>query len=128
MKSAMSLRSAAVVAMAAAVLSSTGCVLVVGEGGAHRGTDVEWASTRGSTASAASRSVDDGLVREVESRVRMDTALQREDITVSSTGDVITLHGRVSDIAVLEHVMRVAAETPGVRRVVSRLTVTMEAG
>ena len=128
MKSAMNLRSAAVVAMAATVLSGTGCVLVVGEGGAHRRADVEWASARDSTATAASRSVDDGLVREVESRVRMDSALQREDITVSSSGDVITLHGRVSDIAVLEHVMRVAAETPGVRRVVSRLTVTMEAG
>lgn len=114
-------------ATATATATSTGCVLVVGDGGGHRRADVEWAGTRDNTAAATVSSVDDGLVREVESRIRTDSALEREDITVSSSGDVITLHGRVSDVTVLEHAMRLAAETPGVRRVVSRLTVTMEA-
>lgn len=115
-------------ALLAAATASTGCVLVVGDGGGHRRADVEWAGTRDQGATAAPRTVDQGLTREVESRIRLDSALEREDITVSSSGDVITLHGRVSGIDVLEHAMRIAAETPGVRRVVSRLTVTIEGG
>lgn len=110
----------AALALAAAAMTGAGCVFVVGDGGGdgYRRADVEWASSRD----------HGGLAREVESRIRMDSSLEREDITVSSTGDVITLHGRVSDLALLEHAMRVAAESPGVKRVVSRLTVTLEAG
>lgn len=130
MKSARSLHGAAVLALVAAAAASAGCVLVVGDGGSdgYRRADVEWASTRDHGTSATRPSADSGLAREVESRIRMDSSLEREDITVSSTGDVITLHGRVSDVALLENAMRIAAESPGVRRVVSRLTVTMEAG
>ncbi len=125
MRSGISLRGLALLAVATA---STGCVLVVGDGGGHRRADVEWAGTRDQGAPVVPRTVDQGLAREVESRIRLDSALEREDITVSSSGDVITLHGRVSGIDVLEHAMRIVAETPGVRRVVSRLTVTMEGG
>lgn len=120
----------AALALAAAAMTGAGCVFVVGDGGGdgYRRADVEWASSRDHGGSTTTRSVDGGLAREVESRIRMDSSLEREDITVSSTGDVITLHGRVSDLALLEHAMRVAAESPGVKRVVSRLTVTLEAG
>lgn len=122
------MRGLAAAALAAAAFTGAGCVLVVGDSDGYRRADVEWASTRDHGGSATPRSVDGGLAREVESRIRMDSSLAREDITVSSTGDVITLHGRVSDVALLEHAMRIAVESPGVQRVVSRLTVTMEAG
>lgn len=105
---------------------ATGCVLVVGDsGGASRG-DVEWSSSRSHSTSARAVSVDGSLAREVESRIRMESSLAGEDITISSAGAVITLHGRVSDIARLEHAMRTAAEVPGVTRVVSRMTVELE--
>jgi osmotically-inducible protein OsmY len=123
MRSGTSLRC---LALLAAAMASPGCVLVVGDGGGHPRADVEWAGTRDQGAPAVPRTVDQDLAREVESRIRLDSALEREDITVSTSGDIITLHGRVSGIDVLEHAMRIVADTPGVRRVVSRLTVTME--
>jgi osmotically-inducible protein OsmY len=106
--------------------TATGCVLVVGDsGGANRG-DVEWSSSRGHATSTRTVSVDGSLAREVESHIRLDSSLAGEDITISSAGAVITLHGRVSDIARLEHAMRTAAEVPGVTRVVSRMTVELK--
>ncbi len=59
-------------------------------------------------------------------RFAADSALADEDITVSSSTDVVTLHGRLSDAALLEHALRVASGVPGVTRVVSRLTIEME--
>jgi hypothetical protein len=108
-------------------LASSGCVLVVGDGSARRG-EVEWSGSDDLGASAAVSRVDGELAREVQARIRTDTALSREDITVASAGNVVTLHGRISSLVLLEHVMRVASEVPGVARVVSRLTVEMEAG
>jgi osmotically-inducible protein OsmY len=113
-----------VTALLAAGLAS-GCVLVVGADGASRGTDVEWSTwDRGGRTEPAA--VDGGLAREVQSRIRTDSSLAGEDITVSSSGSVVTLHGRVGDLVLLEHAMQVAATVPGVTRVVSRLTVEME--
>lgn len=125
---------AGVLMLAAMAVSTTGCVFVVGGDGAKRGADVEWASDRNAgvtparVATTSAQPADGMLAREVDARMRIDSALSREDITVSSTGDVVTLHGRVTDIGRLEHAMRVAADVPGVARVVSRLTVEMEAG
>lgn len=120
-------RNAGLCAVLLAAVLGSGCVLVVGGDGSGRGTDVEWSTwERGSRAEPAA--ADGGLAREVQSRIRMDTALSAEDITVSSSGSVVTLHGRVGDLALLEHAMRVAGTVAGVTRVVSRLTVEMEAG
>lgn len=119
--------------LAATTLLTTGCVFVVGGDSAKRNGEVEWATDRDYSAapqrsSAAGARVADGvLAREVEARLRIDSAVAAEDVTVSSSGDVVTLHGRVSEVALLEHIMRVAAAVPDVRRVVSRLTVEMEA-
>jgi osmotically-inducible protein OsmY len=105
-----------------------GCVLVVGDrGGIGRG-DVEWASSHDRAVPVETRSTNGSAAREVDSRIRMERMLADQDITVSSSGDIVTLHGRVSDIGLLEHAMRIAAESPGVRRVVSRVTVEMEGG
>jgi len=111
-----------------AMTTATGCVLVVGGERDVRRADVEWSSNRDDGFTARSIGADGRLAREVGARISVDSALSGQDITVSSSGDVVTLHGRVNDIALLEHVMRVAADVPGVARVVSRLTVEMEAG
>jgi osmotically-inducible protein OsmY len=112
--------------MCALALAAGGCVLVVDGDGVHRDkSDVEWARVS-EPAPAASSAADGSLAREVRSRFSADTALAGEDITVSSSDDVVTLHGRLSDAALLEHALRVASEVPGVTRVVSRLTIEME--
>ena len=95
--------------------------------GVHRGTsDVEWAKVSEPAPVTATEAADGALAREVRSRFMADTALAAEDITVSSSGDVVTLHGRLSNPALLEHALGVAAEVPGVNRVVSRLSIEME--
>jgi osmotically-inducible protein OsmY len=115
-------------ALAGAVMVTSGCVLVVGGDRGNPQAEVEWARPSSHGTAAAPGSVNGSLAREVETRIRVDTALASEDISVSSSGNVVTLHGRVSDVSRLEHVMRVAADVPGVARVVSRLTVEMEGG
>lgn len=130
MKTGMASSSAAALALTLAVAMTTasGCVLVVGGERDVRRADVEWSSNRDDGFTARSIGANGRLAHEVGARISVDSALAGQDITVSSSGDVVTLHGRVNDIALLEHVMRVAADVPGVARVVSRLTVEMEAG
>lgn len=118
---------AGTLALALALATTTGCVLVVGGDGDVRRADVEWDNTRDAGVTTRSIGADGRLAREVGARISVDTALSGQDITVASNGDVVTLHGRVSDVTLLEHAMRVAADVPGVARVVSRLTVEMEA-
>jgi hypothetical protein len=115
-------------AAAASMLMTTGCVFVVGGNGKTHGGEVEWSTSRSSATPMQAPVSDSRLAREVEARLKIDTALGGEDITVSSRGDVVTLHGRVSAVTLLEHAMRVAADVPGVSRVISRVTVEMEAG
>ncbi len=62
----------------------------------------------------------------MESRLRADSALADADLTVSASGEMVTLHGRVGELILLENAMRIAGETPGVERVVSRVTVESE--
>jgi osmotically-inducible protein OsmY len=113
-------------ALCAAAVTAGGCVLVVDGEGVHRAnSDVEWARVSEPAAASPSVAADGALAREVRNRFTADTALAAEDITVSSSDDVVTLHGRLSDAALLEHALRVAAEVPGVTRVVSRLTIEM---
>lgn len=116
-----------VLALCAAAATAGGCVLVVDGDGAHRArSDVEWARVSEPAPATATAAADGALAREVRSRFTADTALAGEDITVASSGGVVTLHGRLSDAALLEHALRVAADVPGAARVVSRLTVEME--
>jgi osmotically-inducible protein OsmY len=114
-------------ALCAAALAASGCVVVVDGEGVHRGkSDVEWANVSEPAPTMSDAPADGGLAREVRTRFMADTALAAEDITVSSSADVVTLHGRLSDAALLEHALRVAAEVPGVSRVVSRMTIEKE--
>jgi osmotically-inducible protein OsmY len=118
----------AVLVLAGAALAGSGCVLIVdGDSGKARRADVEWESNQGHAETVYAGIADGTLAREVESMFRADGELAREDITVSSIGDVVTLHGRLSSVTLLERAMRIASEVQGVSRVVSRLTVEMEA-
>lgn len=113
---------------AVGALMTSGCVFVVGGNGKTDSGEVEWSTSRSSATPMQAPIADSRLAREVEARLKIDTALGDQDITVSSRGDVVTLHGRVNEVAILEHAMRVAADVPGVARVISRVTVEMEAG
>lgn len=105
---------------------ASGCVLVVGE---HDGMDHDgsWSASWPGDGNAARAEEDRGLARAVSSRLGADPTLAGEDITVSARGSIVTLHGRVPSLDKLEHAMAAAAGEPGVTRVVSRLTVEMEA-
>ena len=126
MKRVTNLKRAAVVALAATMSIGAGCVLVVGNEGRPARGDVEWSTGWDREPTATPASVDGSLARDVEARLRMDSSLAGQDLTVSSNGDVVTLHGRVSDLAVLENAVGTAADVPGVARVVSRVTVAVE--
>jgi osmotically-inducible protein OsmY len=104
-----------------------GCVLVV-DGDGRRHGDVEWSSAGAASPPVTARAAtaDGVLARDVQARFSIDSVVAGEDITVSSSGNVVTLHGRASNVDVLAHAIRVAADTPGVARVVSRLTVEKE--
>jgi hypothetical protein len=119
-------RAGATLALVATLSIGTGCVLVVGNEGRPARGDVEWSTGWDRETTVAPTSVDDGLARDVEARLQMDSSLAEQDLTVSSHGDVVTLHGRVSDLALLDNAVRTAADVPGVARVVSRVTVDVE--
>ena len=109
---------------ALALTAASGCVVVVGDGrDGGEDWEVSWA---GGQEVVRVGSQEDELAREVSSRLAGSTAAG-QDISVSSRDGVVTLHGRVDSVAVLEEAMNVASATPGVARVVSRLTVDPEA-
>ncbi|NGX17283.1 BON domain-containing protein [Wenzhouxiangella sp. XN24] len=121
-----SLRRSTVVATLTALAMSSGCVLVIGNEATPGRGNVEWSPRTDEAAVVEPSRVDSTLAGEVAARFEADSALAGEDITVASSGDVVTLHGRVSDLLRLENALRIASETPGVARVVSRVTVEME--
>lgn len=127
MKTSMVIRRLSALAIIAAAVAATGCVLVIdGDGSPPRVSTVEWSDTGEGTVQAARSREEDVLAREVESRLRADSALADADLTVSASGQVVSLHGRVREMLLLENALRIAGETPGVQKVVSRVTVEME--
>jgi len=121
-----SLRRSTVLAALTALAMSSGCVLVIGNEATPGRGNVEWSHQADKATGVETSQVDTTLAGEVAARFEADSALAGEDITVASSGDVVTLHGRVSDLLRLENAMRIASETPGVARVVSRVTVETE--
>ena len=101
---------------------ASGCVVVVGDRGEGEDWAVHWAGSEEVDPAAPSNV----LAREVSGRLSYEPGLAEQDITVSAREGVVTLHGRVDSLKVLEEAMNVAAAAPGVTRVVSRLTVVME--
>jgi len=127
MKTTNVIRRLGMLAIVAGALAATGCVLVIdGDGKPRQVSTVEWSDTGNGDLRLGPTREDESLAREVESRLRADSALADADLTVSSSGEMVTLHGRVGQLILLENAMRIAGETPGVERVVSRVTVESE--
>jgi hypothetical protein len=114
-----------ITAAVAVALLLSGCVVVVdGEHGEDADWDVRWGSAEDVRRQSPAQ---DELAREVSGRIAADDSLAGQDITVSAREGVVTLHGRVDSVAALERAMDVASGAPGVKSVVSRLTVAREA-
>jgi osmotically-inducible protein OsmY len=97
-----------------------GCVVVVGD--KDDGIEAGWASTYEEEA-AVRRESNAVLADRVSRRLEEIPELASEDISVSASGEVVTLHGRLTDPARLGQAIAAAGEVDGVARVVSRITV-----
>lgn len=73
---------------------------------------------------ATGAAVTDGwLTTKVKAKFADETALERSDISVETTGQVVTLNGSVRSSAARSRAVEIAAGTDGVARVVDRLVV-----
>lgn len=99
-------------------LFTTGCIIVVDEKGE---TDAEWIGSYETKVEVRTES-DRILAQRVSERLATEPDLRLEDISVSASNEVITLHGRVYDMATFQQAVEAALQVDGVERVVSRLT------
>ncbi|MGI9265341.1 MAG: BON domain-containing protein [Gammaproteobacteria bacterium] len=98
---------------------STGCVIVVD--GTEDSPDAHWIGDF-ETNVEVRRESNEELATRVSDRLAAEAALGNEDISVSASNRVVTLHGRLNDVASLEQAVDIAGEVEGVDRVVSRIT------
>jgi osmotically-inducible protein OsmY len=108
----------------AAMLATSGCIVVVGDKDHDDGVEAGWISSYDEKATAR-RESNTALAELVSRRLDEVPALQSEDITVSASGEVVTLFGRLNDITSLQQAVTAASEVDGVARVVSRITLDM---
>jgi len=97
----------------------SGCVIVVD--GTDDSPDAHWIGDF-ETNVEVRRESNEQLATLVSERLAEETALSSEDITVSASNRVVTLHGRLNDVASLEQAVDIAGQVEGVDRVVSRIT------
>lgn len=98
-----------------------GCILVVHDSEDGRDVDAGWASNYEDKATAR-RENNAVLADRVSRKLDEVPELRAEDITVSATGEVVTLFGRMSSVDHLERALETARGVEGVERVVSRIT------
>lgn len=110
-------------ALLAGSLALGGCVVVVDGTGE---VDTEWASSY-SESRAEQAEEDKALARAVSDALAGDPDLGGQDISVSAYRDTVTLHGRALTPVDVDRALKTAAATPGVSRVVSRLSVEVKA-
>ena len=104
-------------------LAASGCIVVVGDKD-DDGVEAGWISSYDEKATAR-RDSNAELADRVSRRLDEVPALQAEDITVSASGEVVTLFGRLDDFASLQQAVTAAGEVDGVARVVSRITLDL---
>ncbi len=108
-----------------AILATSGCIVVVGDKDHDDdGVEAGWISSYDEKATAR-RESNAALAELVSRRLDELPALRSEDITVSASGEVVTLFGRLDDFASLQQAVTAAGEVDGVSRVVSRITLDM---
>jgi osmotically-inducible protein OsmY len=105
-------------------LAASGCIVVVGDKGEDDGVEAGWISSYDEKATAR-RDSNAELADRVSRRLDEVPALQAEDITVSASGEVVTLFGRLDDFTSLRQAVTAAGEVDGVSRVVSRITLDL---
>ena len=101
------------------VVFGTGCVIVVD--GTDDSPDAHWIASYESD-SDARRESNDLLARKVSERLAEETSIDAKDVSVSASNNVVTLHGRLYDVASLGQAVDIAGDVDGVDRVVSRIT------
>lgn len=115
----MSKRTLILASLLAVMWLPMGCVIVVdGNGDMDAGWASSWEAERDVQVEANKE-----LARDVSRRLANDPLLESIDIEVAAKSGAVALHGRVPDTATLDHAVKIAAETPGVETVVSRLSV-----
>ena len=116
--------TAMMAALSLTTLLASGCIIVVDEQGE---TDAEWIGSYETKVEVRSEA-DKRLARRVSEELANEPDLRLEDISVSASNEVITLHGRVNDMVTLNRAVEVAGKVEGVDRVVSRVTVDVRGG
>lgn len=106
----------------ASVMALQGCVVVVGDSG----TETRWASTWSEEQEVISAE-NDKLAKEVSRLLAEDPMLSGKDLSVAARKGVVSLHGRVDSLAMLERAVSIASATPGVSSVISRMSVEVPA-
>lgn len=101
------------------VVFSTGCIIVVDD--TEDSPNAHWVASY-ETDSDARRESNDLLARKVSERLAEETSFDVDDISVSASNKVVTLHGRLYDMASLKQAVDIAGDVDGVERVVSRIT------
>ncbi|NNG12385.1 MAG: BON domain-containing protein [Halobacteria archaeon] len=100
-----------VVLLLAGLLQGCGS-LIVGGGSPGGGT------------SSGQTSTDAAITSRINTRYVNDSLVRALDIRVNTYQGVVTLYGTIDSPEVMAHAVELARTTSGVRRVVSRLTVT----
>lgn len=112
----------ATTAVLASVLALQGCVVVVGDSG----SETRWASTWSEEQEVISAE-NEKLAKEVSRLLAEDTMLAGKDLSVAARKGVVSLHGRVDSLAMLERAVSIASSASGVTSVISRMSVEVPA-
>lgn len=115
------MRRTLITALALASLGLTGCVIVISDEGITSDRDGLRLGD-----DHAHRSGDRALAAQVRDALELDPMLKGVDFSVAASDGVVTLRGRVADIASFDRAVELARNTKGVDKVVSRLVVEVK--
>ena len=88
------------------------------------GTVKSTAEKAGEAASDLKNAVAEGtLTTKIKAKMALDDLVKARDISVETTGSVVTLTGRVSSAAERDRAVRLAQETEGITKVVDKLQI-----
>jgi hypothetical protein len=99
-------------------LGSSGCLLLAGGAGAEAGYVAAQEDRKaGETVS------DQWITSKIKSQLLADTKVSGLRINVDTHKAVVTLHGQVPSQSEIDHAVKIATNTKGVAKVISKLTV-----
>ncbi len=104
-------------------LALSACVVVIGDDDADLHFDDEETVIHSST---AHHKQSFALSNRIEDAIRADQALQYSDISVSNSGQAVTLHGEVYEASHIQHAVNIALADSETNVVSSRIILTIE--